>query len=249
MKTPTELARELSEKIPVTGTLNYQDTDSVMTFPEVQTLLTNTKNLTDQEILDLIKRHKFIIITGTSRGRERIRKLLLLNLGPKRIVNTRGYISYGLVAPKELTLKQKKTTWIALFEIRNPAYDQIKRIVDVWSKKRAPVIIDSWSDVELGLKQEIYKKQKKETVGKDGLTYIDLSLYRGFKIKINHLLTTLGKYKKQIILFADWKDTTEWENGLPTKRYFNPGVHKWVLQESTLILLAEDNKTSIYKEK
>lgn len=123
----TKKARELMKKVEE-GTKYvkkvYQDTDSMII----------KKSITNEGFLEVLKNHKFIIITGTSEGRKRIRELIIKNLGMFNVINTRRYREY-------IDIKQIKH-----FKIED---------INLLQYKKKPVIIDSFSDFEDYIKMKI----------------------------------------------------------------------------------------------
>jgi hypothetical protein len=190
-------------------------------------------NLTDEEVIQRIKQHKFIIITGTTDGRTRMRKLILKNLGPKRIINTRRYFYYRY---RDTILYPHKTLIII---VEN--YEDLVKSISFLTKKRRPVIIDSFTDI-----QRMIVDHFKETSDGDFTATWNWPLIIQQELSI---ITTLKKYKKQLILFCDLRADRAFQKGELKTRGYRPDIHSKIIILSDLVIQATDKDNLLVKEK
>jgi len=193
--------------------------------------------LTDEEVIGKIKENKLIIITGTTNGRTRIRSLIRDNIGPKRIIDTRMYSKqYGYT-----NFYLHKTTIFPLY-MNKANYDNLIKILNNLVKKRRPVIVDSFTDVQNIIRGEFIRTMGEKT---DEHKYRVRDLDWGFfKAMIKDAITKLKKYKKQVILFTDLS-----KNTIDGKIVIRTHYANFLSYEANLIIQAMDKDNLLIKEK
>lgn len=198
--------------------------------------------LLDKEVLDKIQDHKLIIITGTTEGRTRMRKLLIDNLGQQRIIDTRNYYrGRWTTLPLVEILSLYHTT-------KGKEWKVLQIFLDMLQKKKKPVIIDSFTDVQQFVRCEFIR-----TVGEKmgehryGIYDRDWSIY---KMMLKSILTKLRKQRKKVILFADLKDETIYKNQeIIDTGYQIASIDKDIIYESDLFIIADCESNLLIKER
>jgi len=190
--------------------------------------------LTDKEIMDKINQHKFIIITGTSNGRTRIRKLLVDKLGPKRVLVTNRYRHYNYY--KDILES------LCLFFTPDKGNHKITTtIIDKWQRKKKPIIIDSFSDIQQSYFEE-FRREFNMGQGTQIRYSVDWSIYKQI---LKNLITKLKKNKKQVILFTYEKQ--EWDGVKVIDKVAD--INMIFMHESDLIIQATDKHNLLIKDK
>ncbi|MFW6130158.1 MAG: hypothetical protein ACOC56_03165 [Atribacterota bacterium] len=192
--------------------------------------------ISDLQVMDYINSNRFIIITGTSQGRTRMRRLILENIGPKRIIKTRRYY-YSIMNIKDRTLSEVYPLYGSTN--CNKDVDDLYNIVSALVRKRRPVIVDSFTDV-----QSIVINRFKD-VGKNESN--DLTNWNIIMKQLEIIINALKTYKKQLILFCDLKEITEYENGELKHLGYKPSCMRFINDISQVIIQANDDETLLIK--
>ncbi len=189
--------------------------------------------LSEIEVMDYINTNRFIIITGTSQGRTRVRKLLFEKLGPKRIIQTRRYYHFNCGNIKDNNLTEIYSLYGELND--NETFKTLKKMVIILEHKQRPVIIDSFTDIQNIVINNL------RTVS-DNLIKWPLIIQQ-----LNIITNTVKKYKKQLILFCDLKEVTEYKNGTLKHLGYKPNCMKFITDDAQLIIEANDNENLLIK--
>ena len=199
--------------------------------------------LTDKEVMNEINQHRVIIIAGTTTGRTRIRKLLVENLGQQRIIDTRNYIR------NQYLQSQKDGRLIEVYPCymihRKEEYKKLCSLLDILKRKKKPVIVDSFSDIQLLVRSEFIRTVGRKVDEHNFQVYDrDWNIY---KRMLKVILIKLKKQKKKVILFADLKEETEFKNNKLVHIGEKPVINQIFIHEADLIILADDNDNTLIK--
>lgn len=197
--------------------------------------------LTDQEVLEKIQEHQVIIISGTTEGRKRIRKLVYEKLGMKRIIWTRGYTSLVF----SLSEKERRLTEVySLHQSeKNKQFEHLQEGVDILQRMKKPVIVDSFTDIQQIIRGEFVRTVGKKTgEHKYQVRDLDWSVY---KHMLKNILTKLKKQKKKVILFAD--ERNKWDDDKLVGQ--QPAIDKLFIYEADLIIQTTDEHNLLIKDK
>jgi len=195
--------------------------------------------ISDLQVMDYINSNRFIIVTGTSQGRTRMRRLILESIGPKRIIKTRRYVYFNINVKDETLSEVYPLYGSTNYENYEKDADDLYNIVSALIRKRRPVIVDSFTDV-----QSIVINRFKD-VGKNESN--DLTNWNIIMKQLEIIINAFKTYKKQLILFCDLKEITEYENGELKHLGYKPSCMRFITDSSQVIIQANDNENLLIK--
>lgn len=185
--------------------------------------------ISDSEVMNYVNSNRFIIITGTSQGRTRMRRLILENIGPKRIIKTRRYVYFNINV-KDKTLSEVYPLYGSTNYEKDA--DDLYNIVSALVRKRRPVIVDSFTDIQSIVINRFKNVDKKPD---------DIANWNIIMKQLEIIINALKTYKKQLILFCDLKEDCLLQE-LP-----RPKCMRFITDISQVIIQANDDETLLIK--